>query len=154
LAPPATPGVNKTYRAATLAVGLLLAACGGSSHSGSAPKVPEVVAGSNWPGISVSTATASAEVPVDARRNLAPLLATRVFNRPAPLAEYGLDHPQATLGYRGPGGQTVDVDVGALNFDRHFVYVQRRGQPAVYLVPADTLRATLAVVGIDLKPPE
>ena len=51
-------------------------------------------------------------------------------------------------------GQTVDADVGQLNFDRHFVYVQRRGQPGVYLVPADTLRPVLALVGIDLKPPE
>jgi len=112
------------------------------------------VPGSNWRGLSVTTATASAEVPVDARRGLAPLLATRVFDHPAPLSEYGLDHPQATLSYRGPAGQTQDVALGQPNFDRHFLYVQRRGQPAVYLVPADTLRPVLALVGIDLKPPE
>ena len=137
-----------------LALALALAACGGSSHPGSGAKVPEVVPGSTWPGISVTTATESVEVPVDARQNLTPLLATRLLDRPAPLSEYGLDHPQAAMNYRGPAGQTVDVDVGQLNFDRHFVYVQRRGQPGVYLVPADTLRSVLALVGIDLKPPE
>jgi len=139
---------------AVLTLMLALGACGGSSPSKPATKVPEVVSGSNWPGISVTTASASAEVPVNARQDLTPLLATRVFDRPAPLSEYGLDHPQATLSYRGPAGQTQDVDVGQLNFDRHFVYVQRRGQPAVYLVPADTLRPALGLVGIDLKPPE
>jgi hypothetical protein len=133
---------------------LALGACGGSSPSKPAAKVPEVVPGSNWPGVSVTNARASAEVPVDARHDLTPLLATRVFDHPAPPPEYGLDHPQATVSYRGPAGQMLDVDVGQLNFDRHFLYVQRRGQPAVYLVPADTLRPALALVGIDLKPPE
>jgi len=140
--------------AVALAVALVFGACGGSSHSGSSAKVPEVVSGSNWPGISVTAAGPPAEVPVDARQNLAPLLATRLLDRPAPLSEYGLDHPQARLSYRGPAGQVADVDVGQLNFDRHFVYVQRRGQPGVYLVPADTLRPVLSLVGIDLKPPE
>ena len=134
---------------------LVLGACGGgSSSSKSATRVPEVVPGSNWPGITVTTANQSVEVPVDARQNLTPLLATRLFDRPAPLPEYGLDHPQAALTYRGPAGQALDVEVGQLNFDRHFLYVQRRGESGVYLVPADTLRPVLALVGIALKPPE
>jgi len=137
-----------------LVLALSLAACGGSSHSSSGSKVTEVVPGSTWPSISVTTSAASAEVPVDARQGLTPLLASRLLDHPAPLSEYGLDHPQAMLNYRGPAGQTVDVDVGQLNFDRHFVYLQRRAQPGVYLVPADTLRPVLALVGIDLKPPE
>ena len=102
--------------------------------------------------IVTSPNTSTVILPFD--QNLTPLLATRLLDRPAPLSEYGLDHPQAAVSYRGPAGQTVDVDVGQLNFDRHFVYVQRRGQPGVYLVPADTLRPVLALVGIDLKPPE
>ncbi|MBV8161792.1 MAG: DUF4340 domain-containing protein, partial [Acidimicrobiia bacterium] len=104
--------------------------------------------------ISVATDHASVEVPVDARQNLAPLLASRLLDRPAPLAEYGLDRPQAGLSYRASGGQTATVEVGQLNFDRHFVYVQRQGQAGVYLLPADTLRPVLALVGIDLEPPE
>jgi hypothetical protein len=146
----------KTTLGACAVVALILAigACSGSSRSGSDAKVPEVVSGSNWPGISVATATASANVATTARKDLAPLLATRVFDRPAPLTEYGLDHPQATLTYRGAAGRTIDVDIGQLNFDRHFVYAQRRGQASVYLVPADTLRPVLALVGIDLKAPE
>jgi hypothetical protein len=44
--------------------------------------------------------------------------------------------------------------VGSPNFDRHFVYAQVRGQPAVYLVPADALRPVLALVGIEVRPPD
>src|SRR5207237_4902176 len=95
----------------------------------------------------------SAEVPADARKNLTPLLATRALDRPASLVEYGLDRPQAELTYHGRSGSTADVTVGQPNFDRHFVYVQRRGRPTVYLVPADTLRPVLARVGIEIKPP-
>jgi hypothetical protein len=83
-----------------------------------------------------------------------PLFASRVFTRPAALAEYGLDHPVATLTYTSPTGSTADVDIGQPNFDRHFVYVQRRGRSAVYLAPADTLRPVLALVGVDVKPPD
>ena len=147
-------------RAAAAVVVLVLAGCGGSSHSGATDKPPAVVPAASWTAISVAAAGGSspagppAEVPVDARQNLVPLLASRLFDRPAPLAEYGLDHPQATLTYRSATGETAIVDVGQLNFDRHFVYAQRTGQPGVYLVPADTLRPVLALVGIDLQPPE
>jgi hypothetical protein len=139
---------------ALLALALLLAACAGDSPATRAT-VPQVVSGraSTWKTVTVSTPTASADVPSDARGHLTPLLATRAFFRPAPLPEYGLDHPQAALTYKGTNA-SADVDIGQLNFDRHFIYVQRRGQPAVYLVPADTLRPVVALVGIDLKPPE
>jgi len=141
-------------KAAAVGVGamLLLAACGGSS--GSSAGAPAVVAGSasTWTGITVSAESMSAEVPADARKNLTPLLATRALDRPASLVEYGLDRPQAELTYHGRSGSTADVMVGQPNFDRHFVYVQRRGRPTVYLVPADTLRPVLARVGIEIKP--
>jgi hypothetical protein len=133
---------------------LTAAACGGGSSHTANPPVPEVVSGSSWADVTVSNGTASADVRADARANLTPLLATRALDRPAPLTEYGLDHPQATLTYKGRDGSTVDVAIGQPNFDRHFVYLQRRGQPAVYLVPADTLRPVLALVGIEIKPPE
>jgi len=146
----------KYAAAVVLALALGLVGCGGSSGSGRADKVPEVVSGSpsSWPTITVTTPSASAAVPSDNRDSVAPLLGTRQLDRPAPLSEYGLDHPQATLTYAGADGAAAKVQIGQLNFDRHFVYVQRRGQPAVYLVPAGTLRPVLALVGIDLKPPE
>jgi len=131
---------------------LLSAACGGGSST-SADKVPEVVSGSSWADVRVSSATTSAAVPADARKNLTPLLASRLLTRPAPLPEYGLDHPQATLSYKSPTGTTADVDIGQPNFDRHFLYVQRRGRPGVYLVAADALRPVLALVGIEITPP-
>ena len=133
---------------------LLLAACGGSSGSGSTDKLPEVVSGSAWSGVTVTNGTTSADVPPGARRNLIPLLATRLLDRPGPLSEYGLDHPQAALTYKASSGAAADVDLGQPNFDRHFVYARRRGRPGVYLVPADTLRPVLALVGIGIKPPE
>src|SRR5207302_1867737 len=95
-----------------------------------------------------------AVVSPDARKTIEPLLASRAFTRPAPLREYGLDHPQATLTYTNGAGTAADVDIGQPNFDRHFVYAQRRGRPAVYLLAADTLRPVLALVGVDIKPPD
>ena len=141
--------------AAALVVALSLGACsGGSSSSGSSDTVPEVVSGSSWKGVRVTSGGASADVPPDARKKIEPLLASRAFTRPAPLREYGLDHPQATLTYTNGAGTAADVDIGQPNFDRHFVYAQRRGRPAVYLLPADTLRPVLALVGVDIKPPD
>jgi hypothetical protein len=138
--------------AAALALLLILGACGGSSSS--TDRVPEVVSGKAWTGVTVTNGSASADVPAGDRDNLVPLLATRLLDRPASLSEYGLDHPQAALTYKANSGATADVDVGQANFDRHFVYVQRRGRPGVYLVPADTLRPVLALVGIAIEPPQ
>jgi hypothetical protein len=143
---------------ATAALVLMLAvtACGGSSKPGSAgkDKVPEVVSGSTWTGVAISNGATTVDVTADARQNLVPLLATRLLNPAGPLPEYGLDHPQALLTYKTASGATADVDIGQPNFDHHFVYVQRRGRPGVYLVPLDTLRPALALVGIEIKPPE
>jgi hypothetical protein len=146
--------VKKRLAGAGVVLALTLAACGGgSSTSGSADTVPEVVSGSSWVGVRVMGGTGSADVPPDARKKLTPLLATRVFSRPAPLSEYGLDHPQAALTFTAGSGATADVDIGQPNFDRHFLYVQRRGRPSVYLVAADALRPVLALVGIEIAPP-
>jgi hypothetical protein len=139
--------------AAAIGVVLATAACGGGSST-SANGVPQIVSGKSWPSVRVTSGTTSADVPPDARTHLVPLFASRVFTRPAALAEYGLDHPVATLTYTSPTGSTADVDIGQPNFDRHFVYVQRRGRSAVYLAPADTLRPVLALVGVDVKPPD
>jgi len=136
------------------ALALALAACGAGSST-SADKVPAVVSGSSWTSVRVSNGTTSADVPPAARKNLAPFLVSRVLAPPpAPLSEYGLHHPQATLTYTSRAGSTADVDIDQPNFDRHFVYVQRRGRPAVYLAPADALRPVLALVGVDIKPPD
>lgn len=120
--------------------------------------VPVVVAGpaSAWSAMTVSTPSATKDVPADAREQLAPLRAARALDRPEGPSAYGLDHPRATLSYRPASSATaaVDVDIGNANFDRHFVYVQQRGRPTIYLVPADTLRSTLAMVGIEDRPPD
>lgn len=143
-------------KGAVLALLLTLAACGGGSSRSTSDKVPVVVPGasSSWTTVTVRTPGSSADVPGDLRSKLTPLLATRLLDRPAPLSEYGLDHPQATLTYTSPTGSTADVDIGQPNFDRHFVYAQRRGRPGVYLLPADNLRPVLALVGIEVQPPD
>lgn len=121
------------------------------------PAVPVVVAGSAsaWPVVTIGTPSgAPVEVPSELRRQLTPLLATRALERPLALADYGLDHPQAQLVYKSPSGATAAVELGQANFDRHFVYAQRQGRPTVYLIAADTLRPVLALVGIEVKPPD
>lgn len=144
-------------RRVVVALLIACAACGGGGSSTShTDAVPQVVAGSTttWTALTVKAGGASADVPSDARERLTPLRASRVLDPPAPLGEYGLDHPQAVLVYKGSSGATVEVDLGQPNFDRHFVYAQRRGRAAVYLLPADTLRPVLALVGIEISPPE
>jgi len=136
------------------AVALVCVGCGGSSRSGSG--VPAVVSGpaSTWTAVTISAQGKTVDVPSDARSHLTPLLATRALDRPAPLPEYGLDRPQAELAYHGSSGSTVVVEIGNVNFDRHFLYALRRGTATVYLVPADTLRPALSLVGIVTKPPD
>ena len=148
------PAVRKHGVAAAALAGLLFAGCGGSS--GSRSPVPVVVSGqaSTWTAVTISAEGHTVDVPSDARGDLTPLLATRALGRPAPLSEYVLDRPQAELTYRGRSGSTVVVEIGNVNFDRHFLYAQRRGTPTVYLVPADSLRRALSLVGIETKPPD
>jgi hypothetical protein len=140
---------------AVLAGILLLGA--GCHHDRSAPAqdVVRVVPGpsSAYAGIVVSVQGRTAEVPNDLRSRLAPLLATRRLSSPGPPSDYGLDRPQAALIYRTRAGATVQVDIGATNFDHHFVYARRTGAGPFYLVPADTLRPILALAGLELPPP-
>ncbi|MBV9286118.1 MAG: DUF4340 domain-containing protein [Acidimicrobiia bacterium] len=135
---------------------LTLAACGRGTSRSTSDKVPVVVPGasSTWTTVTVRSPASSADLPADMRSKLTPLLASRLLARPAPLSEYGLDRPQAALTYTNSTGSTAEVDIGQPNFDRHFVYAQRRGRPGVYLLPADNLRPVLALVGIDVQPPD
>jgi hypothetical protein len=148
----------KTRAALLLLAAVLVGACSGGANKTAENEVPVVVPGpvSAWSAVSVSGQSGSTEVPKQDRAQLAPLRAARALDRPGPPTDYGLDHPRAALSYRptSTGTPPADVDIGNLNFDRHFVYVQRRGRPTVYLVPADTLRSTLAIVGIEDKPPD
>ena len=133
---------------------VVLGACGKGSPS--RPPVPVVVQGgaSTWPHVLVQAGGHTAEVGADLSAKLTPLLATRAFTRPEALTVYGLDRPQAQLDYRGTAGRTAVVVIGGLNFDRHFFYAQRPGRATVYLVAADALRPVVALVGIDVAPPQ
>ena len=140
------------------AAALVLGACSSGGGTTTNHDVPVVVPGpaSAWSAVTVNGAGQSKDMPADAKDTLAPLRAARALEQPGALSEYGLDHPRATLTYRpaSSGAPEAEVDVGNANFDRHFVYVQRRGSPSVYLVPADILRAALAMVGIEDKAPD
>jgi hypothetical protein len=130
-----------------------LAACG---HQPSPAPVPRVVSepATAWEHITITAGAKSAELARDLGRRVAPLLASRDLPRPEALTAYGLDSPQATLSYRMAGGRVVGVLIGALNFDRHFVYIRRADGPTIYLVPVDSLRPVLALVGIEPPPPD
>ena len=117
--------------------------------------MPTVVEGpaAAWQHITVVAGEKTAEVPPDLRAGMAPLLASRAVSMPQAPAEYGLDRPQAQLSYRAPN-RAADVLIGSANFDRHFFYVERAGRATVYLVPADSLRPVLVLIGIEVAPPD
>jgi hypothetical protein len=141
-----------------LGAAVFVGACSGGGGNSANQEVPVVVPGpaSAWSAVTVSGQGAPIEISQQDRAKLAPLRAARALDRLGSPGDYGLDHPRAALSYRpaSSGGPPADVDIGNANFDRHFVYVQRRGRPTVYLVPADTLRSALAQVGIEDKPPD
>ena len=132
---------------------MLLAACGGGGSNGSATTgdtvPPNVVPerATAWTSITVTAASGrSAELPNAMFADAAPLLTGRLFDSPEPLASYGLDAPAATIEYRGTG-RARTILVGKANFDGHGYYVQRTGDPRVFLVPADQLDPLLTLVG-------
>ena len=132
-----------------------VAACAACAHKTTSPPVPTVVPGptSSWEHITISAGPRSVEVPPELRGRVAPLRASRGVLRPVPAEEYGLDHPQAQLSYRATG-RAADVLIGSANFDRHFLYARRAASATVYILPADSLRPVLALVGIDVAPPD
>ena len=132
---------------------MAVAAC--SHQTATRPRVDIVVPGpGDWDQITVTAGARTAPLGRDIWPRVAPLRAARSLTRPASLAEYGLDHPQAKLDYRGASGKTAQVLVGSANFDHHFVYAKRSEGPAVYLLAADSFRPVLSLVGIDLPPPD
>ena len=131
---------------------VLLAACGGGGGTRSATTrdtvPPNVVPerASAWTSITVTaTGGRSADVPASMFAKASPLLTGRLFDSPEPPASYGLDAPAATIEYRG-AGRARTILVGRANFDGHGYYVQRKGDPRVFLVPADQLDPLLALV--------
>lgn len=142
-------GRNRPWLALTLA--LVLTACGaGADGSSTATTLPPNVVperATAWTAITVTaTGGRSAEVPKERFANASPLLTGRLFDSPEPLSSYGLDRPAATITYTGAGGRTRTVVVGKVNFDGHGYYVQRKGDPRVFLVPADQLEPLLDLV--------
>jgi hypothetical protein len=137
--------------ALAFALGLGLAACGsGGGGTSAATTVPPNVVpepASAWTSITVTAAGGrNAHVPASMFAKASPLLTGRLFDSPEPLSSYGLDSPSATITYTGTGGHTRTVVVGRQNFDGHGYYVQRKGDPRVFLVPADQLDPLLRLV--------
>jgi hypothetical protein len=126
------------------------AACSGSGGSstteGTVPPnvVPERA--SAWASITITSADGRrADVPKAMFAKASPLLTGRLFDSPEPLSSYGLDAPAVTITYRG-ANRVRTILVGKVNFDGHGYYVQRKGDPRVFLVPADQLDPLLALV--------
>jgi hypothetical protein len=137
--------------ALAVALAVVLAACGSGGDGSAATRdtvPPNVVPerASAWTSITVTSADGRrAEVPTTMFSKASPLLTGRLFDSPEPLASYGLDAPAATIEYRGTG-RVRTISVGKVNFDGHGYYVQRKGDPRVFLVPADQLQPLLDLV--------
>ncbi|MGH9184453.1 MAG: DUF4340 domain-containing protein [Acidimicrobiales bacterium] len=104
---------------------------------------PQLVAGpaGHW-----SVAVGTVHVPDEAVAAAVPLLSMRAFDPDEPLEGYGLDPPAATITFtrRTGGTGTVELRLGAENFDGTAYYVQRAGDDRIYLVPDDQLDPVLA----------
>jgi hypothetical protein len=105
--------------------------------------------------ISVTAAAShqTAAVPGGLQKALNPLLIARIVDQQGPLSDYGLDDPPASLTYRRGGTSPVVVRIGGTNFDRRGIYVQRAGDPHIYLVLAEAVRPVLTLVGLQIAPP-
>ncbi len=93
-----------------------------------------------------------ARVPAGQLAGIAPLRSDRALTDPEPPSSYGLDRPWATLDYVVAGGPTITIDLGSSDFDHHFVYAVRAGDPRIFLLPSGPLRPVLALVGVDVPP--
>jgi hypothetical protein len=133
--------------AAVAAGGLALTNCGHQPSQRALSPAP-VVAGA-FDAITVSAAAGPrrASVTPELRRGLDPLVTARVIDVPGSLADYGLDRPVAALTYFQSGRVAAVVTVGGTNFDRTGYYVQRPGDPRVFLVLAGAVGPVLALVG-------
>jgi hypothetical protein len=108
------------------------------------------LAASSFSAVTV-TATATGrtqDLPAADAARLAPLLAARTFAQHQPLAQYGLDRPVAEVAFVRAGAATERLFVGATDFDATGYYVDRAGDPAVYLVLTTELAPALGLVGI------
>ena len=143
---------------------MCLAACSGSRAAPpptttaappatSSDGVPSLIAGppARYARIEVLAGSKRVTVPPALAPGVAPLLIARDFGAPAPLADYGLDHPSATIVF-ATDGAPIDIAIGGANFDRTGLYAQRAGLPDVYLVLAGPVRPVLALVGVQLAP--
>jgi hypothetical protein len=140
---------------AVVAVSAVSAVAACSHQTAPRPRVDIVVPGpGDWDQITITAGARTAPLGRDLWPRVAPLHAARSLARPASLAEYGLDQPQARLDYHGASGKSAQVLVGSANFDHHFVYAKRSDGQAVYLLAADSFRPVLSLVGIDLPPPD
>jgi hypothetical protein len=142
-------------------VALLVAAC--SSGPAAAPPpgptlatspdgVPAIVLGpaTRYREVTVASSSATAVVPVPLVTAMLPLLVARNLGTPASLAQFGLDHPRATLTFTARDGTSTVVSVGSANFDATGVYMRIGGDGRVFLVLVHALAPVLALAGITL----
>jgi hypothetical protein len=91
--------------------------------------------------------------PADVVTGAFPPLVVRVFDAEEPLANYGLDDPQATIEVTVDSeAAPVLLSVGDENFDASAFYVQRAGDERVWLVLDDSIRPLLALISPDRDP--
>lgn len=72
-----------------------------------------------------------------------PFLVRRVFDAAEPLANYGLAAPRARIVFTLASGERITLLVGAQDFDKTAYYVQRVGDPRVWLVLSESIEPLL-----------
>ncbi len=132
-------------RLATVALlGVLVAgACGGGGPAaGPTTTLPGdlVPASASDAQVTVAANGTTSTVPPATVHAVLPLLVRRVFDASEPLASYGLDHPRATVTFTAADGSSTVLHVGADDFDHSAAYVQRDGDPRVWLVLTTSLQ--------------
>lgn len=137
--------------AVLLAAAGLLAACSsapagraGSSGSSLSEVPPDLVPpAAARASVTVTMGGVDRAVPADAVARAVPLLVRRVFDAVEPLANYGLDVPRARIVFTLASGERITLLVGGQDFDKTAYYVQRVGDPRVWLVLSESIAPLL-----------
>ena len=126
----------KRALAAMSFVALAACASGGSGGSAAPTTLPGDLVPPSAVGAKVSVASAGVVAPIaaEAVAKAVPFLVRRVFDAPEALTAYGLDHPRAVITFAMPDGSSIVLAIGDDDFDKTASYVQRRGDPRVWLV--------------------
>jgi len=94
--------------------------------------------------VTVTQGDRTASVTPDVVGHVVPFLVRRVFDATEPIESYGLDRPAALVTFVLPDGETIILSIGAQVFDKTAYYVQRSGDPRIWLVLTESITPLLS----------